>query len=76
MAFQITFDSAKSDVVNAWENPLKDSDRITRDWIYGVDPETMDFVKEVFTAMPGEYSLYKTFVRVMKSKNFNELLRA
>ena len=71
---KISFESAKQDISNSWEFPLRQDARITRDWIYTVDPETMDYAKEIFSVMPGDFSLYTTIVRIMKSNSFEELL--
>lgn len=54
------------DVKDAYGNPLRDSDRITRDWIYSVDPETMEAVKSFWRTLPGDKSLYDAFVSVLK----------
>ncbi len=69
-----TFKSAKADIQDCWANPLSDNDRITRDWIYSVDPETMNFAKAMFGFMPGHYSLYTTFVAIMKCGSLESLL--
>lgn len=70
----VTFESSKRDITSCWETPLNESDRVTGEWIYSVDPETMNFVKAMFKFMPGDYSLYKTFVAIMKGNNVNALL--
>jgi len=71
----INFAAAKSDIQDCFDNPVKESDRLTRDWIYSVDPETMIFVKAVFKAMPGHYSLYDTFVSIMKKSSLESVLK-
>lgn len=72
---QNTFNSAKNDITDCWENPLKSDDRITRNWIYAVDPETMAFAKAVFEVlMNGDQSLYTTFVMIMESNNIPEIV--
>ena len=53
------------DVKLAWEMPARSNDRITHNWIYSVDPETMEEVKELWKTMPGTASLYKAFVYVL-----------
>lgn len=71
---QITYKAAQNDIQEAWNNPARSTDRITRDWIYSVDPETMNFVKAIFKVMPGHFSLYKTFVAIMKTGSLIQLL--
>ncbi len=70
----ITFKSAKADIQDCWANPIHPSDRITRNWIYAVDPETMTFAKAVFAIMPGTYSLYTSFVEILISGSLDSLL--
>jgi len=71
---QIRFESSKRDIQDAWDNPIRENARITRDWIYSVDPETMDFVKTLWKCLNGEHSLYTTFVAIMKSNSIKQLL--
>ncbi len=70
----ITYSSAKMDIQGAWDNPTDGMAKISRSWIYAVDPETMQFVKAVFKCMPGHFSLYDTFVEIMKCKTLEILL--
>ena len=71
---QIRFESSKRDIQYAWDNPIREDARITRDWIYTVDPETMNFVKTLWNCLNGEHSVYTTFVAIMKSKSIEQLL--
>jgi len=71
---QIRFESSKRDIQDAWDNPIRENARITRDWIYTVDPETMSFVKMLWKFLNDEHSVYSTFVAIMKSKSIEQLL--
>lgn len=71
---QAEFDGCKSDIQCAWDNPIRPDSRITRDWIYAVDPETMTYVKAMWSFMPKHYSLYNTFTAIMKGKSFVDVL--
>ena len=71
---QIAFESSKKDIQDSWDNPIRPNARITRDWIYTVDPETMNFVKVLWNSLSGEHSLYSTFVAIMKSNSIEQLL--
>lgn len=66
------FQSAKQDIQSAWDYPLRPNARITREWIYTVDLETMAFAKFVFDSRT-EGSLYDVFCDIMQAKNFNNL---
>ena len=71
---QIRFESSKRDIQDAWDNPIRENARITRDWIYTVDPETMNFVKVLWKCLNGNHSIYTTFVAIMKSDSIEHLL--
>lgn len=71
---QIRFESSKADIQDAWDNPFRENARITRDWIYAVDPKTMSFVSMLWGCLSGKTSLYTTFVAVMKSDSIEQLL--
>lgn len=76
MDLSAKYQTSKLDITEAWENPIRPSDRITRDWIYGVDMETMSFVKAVWTTvMDGSNSLYETFVAIMQTPSLDELIK-
>ena len=60
-------ESTKQDVKFAWEAPLRVSDRLTGDWIYGVDPESMDEIKSYWKTLDGGYSLMNVFAKILKS---------
>ena len=69
------FNSSQKDIKDAWENPARgDMDKINHDWIYSVDPETMDFVKAMWKLMDGNKSLYDAFVVIMKAKTIRSIL--
>ena len=71
---QIRFEGSKSDIQSAWDNPIRSNARFTGEWIYTVDPETMQFVKTVWNYLNGDHSLYTTFVAIMKSNSLEQLL--
>ena len=73
---QLTFNGAKADITECWENPLRGTqDRIHHTWIYSVDPETMQFAKAVWNVvMNKNTSLYDTFCMIMKSESVDEMI--
>lgn len=52
------------DVNLAWEEAER-LDRASHDWIYSVDPETMEEVKAFWKTLSGHHSLYNAFVVVL-----------
>ena len=64
--FQIS-ESTKFDVKDAYDNPLRSDDRITGNWIYSVDSETMKEIKSYWKTLDGGYSLMNVFVKILKS---------
>lgn len=69
---EVKYKSAKLDIQDAWDNPVRNDDRVTRNWIYSVDPETMVFCKVVFPLVDGDMSLYDVFTSIMKYDNFHQ----
>ena len=70
MNIELSFNSAKVDIIDCFENPLKASDRLTRNWIYSVEPSTMAFVKAYKSvSLDGTHSLYSAFCHIMKLKS-------
>ncbi len=43
-------------------------DQLAGEWIYGVDPETMDEVKAIYAEADGNLSLYNVFCKILKIK--------
>lgn len=43
-------------------------DQLAGEWIYGVDPETMDEVKAIYAEADGDESLYGVFCKILKLK--------
>jgi hypothetical protein len=43
-------------------------DQLAGEWIYGVDPETMDEVKAIYSESDGSLSLYNVFCKILKLK--------
>ena len=74
MTLSQSFESAKRDIQYSWDNPIRKDARITRDWIYTVDPETMNFAKTLWRYLNGNHSLYSTIVAIMKCKSIEQLL--
>ena len=56
------------DVKTAWEYATS-NERLSHDWIYGVDPETMTAVRKYWKTLDGSNSLYNAFVKVLKLKS-------
>lgn len=57
------------DIKSAWDFRKETSmvgDVVTGNWIYTVDPETMQEVKLLWEYMPNDWSLFKTFCRLLK----------
>lgn len=51
---------------NHGKNSLSMMDQLAGEWIYGVDPETMDEVKAIYAKADGNTSLYNVFCRILK----------
>lgn len=69
---KVKYNSAKVDIQDAWDNPVRKDSRITRDWIYSVDPETMAFCKALFKFVKGDMSLYDVFTSIMKNETLEK----
>lgn len=67
---ELNYKSVRSDVQDCWDNPLKPSDRLTREWIYAVDPETMNFINVIHDTLKiGHRSIYDTFCEVLDNES-------
>jgi len=63
--------STISDVKSAFEfgkQRLSYIEQLEGEWIYAVDPETMDEVKSIYALADGNQSLYGIFCKILKLK--------
>ncbi len=64
--------STISDVKSAFEfgkQRLSSWEQLEGEWIYGVDPETMQEIEALHAAADGDSSLYRVFCRILKMKS-------
>ena len=62
----MTFQATVNDIKLAYEYATK-AERLNGNWIYSVDPETMEVVKGLWNKSSGEYSLYNIFCKILKA---------
>jgi len=51
---------------NHGKNTLSTMDQLAGEWIYNVDPETMDEVKRLYKSSIDNVSLYGVFCKILK----------
>ena len=60
-------ESTKFDVKDAFNNPLREGDKITGNFIFSVDLETMEEVKDYWNTLDGSKSLLNAFMNIVRS---------
>ena len=68
------FSSVKRDIQDAWDFPVRSNSKITGEWVYAIDSESMEFVENLLSYMPSYFSMMTLYSEIMKRNTIKELM--